>query len=113
GTGIHEFKDGALRIPSNKTVYIAGDAILRGQLLVENVENVKIIGRGMVEHTVKMGVHIANAKNVYVEGIFTTQCAIGGSKNISINNVKSVSYYGWGDGMNVFASSDVVFDGVF
>ncbi len=113
GAGIHEFKNKAFKIPSNKTVYIAGDAILRGQLLIENVENVKIIGRGMVEHTVKMGIHIANAKNVQVEGIFTTQCAVGGSKNVTVKNVKSVSYYGWGDGMNVFASSDVVFDGVF
>lgn len=113
GAGIHEFKNKELKIPSNKTVYIAGDAILRGQLLVENVENVKIIGRGMIEHTVKMGVHVANAKNVLVEGIFTTQCAIGGSENVTVKNVKSVSYYGWGDGMNVFASSDIVFDGVF
>ena len=113
GAGIHEFENKAFKVPSNKTVYIAGDAILRGQLLVENVQNVKIIGRGMVEHTVKMGVHIANAKNVLVEGIFTTQCATGGSENVTIRNVKSVSYYGWGDGMNVFASSNVTYDRVF
>ncbi|MFC6100240.1 glycosyl hydrolase family 28 protein [Olivibacter domesticus] len=111
--GIHEFPGKVFKVPSNKTVYIAGDAILRGQLLIDNVENVSVIGRGMVEHTVKMGVHISNAKNILVEGIFTTQCATGGSDNVIIRNVKSVSYYGWGDGMNVFASSNVLFDGVF
>ena len=111
--GIHEFPDKVFKVPSNKTVYIAGDAILRGQILIDSVENVKVIGRGMVEHTVKMGVHISSAKNVLVEGIFTTQCATGGSDNVIIRNVKSVSYYGWGDGMNVFASNNVLFDRVF
>lgn len=113
GAGIHEFKGGNFKIPSNKTVYIAGDAILRGQLLIDSVENVKVIGRGMVEHTVKMGIHISRSKNILVEGVFTTQCATGGSDQVTIRNVKSVSYYGWGDGLNVFASNNVLFDGVF
>ena len=56
---------------------------------------------------------IANSQNVFVEGIVTTQCATGGSNNVTIRNVKSISYYGWGDGMNVFASNNVLFDGVF
>ncbi|MDN3670472.1 glycosyl hydrolase family 28 protein [Echinicola jeungdonensis] len=113
GAGIHEFEDNKFLVPSNKTVYISGDAILRGQLLIHDAENVKVIGRGMVEHTVKMGVHISNSNNVLVEGIFTTQCATGGSKDMTIRNVKSISYYGWGDGMNVFASNNVLYDGVF
>ncbi len=113
GPGIHEFKDQKFEIPSNKIVYVDGGAILRGQLSISNAENVKIIGSGMVEHTVKMGVHIANSKNIVVDGIFTTQCATGGSDNVYITNVKSVSYYGWGDGLNVFASNNVTYDRVF
>jgi len=113
GKGIHEFEGDKYLVPSNKTVYIAGDAVLRGQLLIHDAENVKVIGRGMVEHTVKMGVHISNANNVLVEGIFTTQLATGGSENVTVRNVKSISYYGWGDGMNVFASNNVLYDGVF
>jgi len=113
GSGVHEFSGGKFLVPSGKTVYIDGSAVLRGQLLVHDVRDVKIIGRGMVEHTVKMGVHIANSKNIEVEGIFCTQCATGGSDSVTIRNVKSISYYGWGDGMNVFASNNVLFDGVF
>lgn len=113
GPGIHEFEEGKLEVPSNKTVYIDGSAILRGQLLIHNAQNVKVYGRGMVEHTVKMGVHIANSRNIAVEGIFTTQCATGGSDSITIRNVKSISYFGWGDGLNVFASNNVYFDRVF
>jgi len=113
GPGIHEFEDEKFEVPSNKTVYVDGGAILRGQLLIHNAQNVKVIGSGMVEHTVKMGVHIANSNNVKVEGIFTTQCATGGSDSVVIRNVKSISYYGWGDGLNVFASNNVYFDRVF
>ncbi|GGH08564.1 endo-polygalacturonase [Sphingobacterium alkalisoli] len=113
GPGIHEFEGGKLDVPSNSTVYVDGGAVLRGQLLVHNAKNVKIIGRGMVEHTVKMGIHIARSENVLVEDLFVTQCATGGSKNVTIRNVKSISYYGWGDGLNVFASSNVHYDRVF
>lgn len=113
GPGIHKVADGKLKVTSGKTVYLAGGAVLMGQVLIEGVENVKLIGRGMIDHTVKMGVRIANSKNILVEGIFCTQCATGGSDQVVIRNVKSISYYGWGDGMNVFSSNNVLFDGVF
>ena len=113
GPGIHQFEENIFSVPSGKTVYVAGGAILMGQLLLENVENVKVLGRGIVDHTVKHGIRIANSKNILVEGLFTTQCSTGGSDNVTIRNVKSISYYGWGDGMNVFASNNVLYDGVF
>jgi hypothetical protein len=113
GPGVHEFEDEEIKVPSGKTVYLAGGAVLKTRLHVENAENVKILGRGMVCHTVKHGVKISNSKNVLVEGIIATQCSTGGSDNVTIRNVKSISYYGWGDGMNVFASNNVLHDRVF
>lgn len=59
------------------------------------------------------GISIINSRNIYVEGLITTQCPTGGSDSVTIRNVKAVSSYGWGDGMNVFASNNVLFDGVF
>lgn len=111
--GVHQVDSGKLKVPSGKTVYLAGGAVLMGQILIEGVHDVKLIGRGMIDPSVKMGVRIANSKNITVEGIVTTQCATGGSDSVTIRNVKSISYYGWGDGMNVFASNNVLFDGVF
>ena len=113
GPGIHQLKGGKLHVTSGKTVYIAGGAVLMGQVLIEGVRDVKLIGRGIIDHTVKMGVRIANSKNIEVEGIICTQCSTGGSDGVTIRNVKSISYYGWGDGMNVFASNNILFDGVF
>jgi len=111
--GIHEIPNQKLVVPSNKTVYIAGGAVLKGQIALDSVSNVNILGRGMVDQEVKLGIHIANSKNVVVEGVFASQCLAGGSDGVKINNVKTISFFGWGDGMNVMASNNVSYDRVF
>ncbi len=114
GPGIHQLAGDTLLIPSNKTIYIAGGAIVRGRLLVSKARNVKILGRGEIHPEGRgEGIRIANSKHVLVEGVITTQCPTGGSDSVTIRNVKAISSYGWGDGMNVFASNNVLFDGVF
>jgi len=113
GPGLHHLKGRKLLVPSGKTVYIAGGAVIDGQILVDHAHNVKVLGRGMIDPAVKMGVEVSNSRNVTIEGIESTQCATGGSDSVFINNVKCISYYGWGDGMNVFASRHVYFEGVF
>ena len=111
--GIHTFPGDTLNVPSGKTVYIAGGALVKGCIQVVNAQNVKILGIGIVIPERWAGLRIVNSKNVLVEGVITTQCPTGGSDSITIRNVKSISSYGWGDGMNVFASNNVLFDGVF
>ena len=113
GPGIHRFEGDEFRIPSGKTVYVAGGAVMMGRMLIENVHDVKLLGRGIIDPSVKMGIRIANSRNVYVEGLVATQCATGGSDSVTIRNVKVISYFGWGDGMNVFSSRNVLFDRVF
>lgn len=113
GPGIHRFEGGEFRIPSGKTIYVAGGAVMMGRMLIENVYDVKLLGRGIIDPSVKMGIRIANSRNVYVEGLMATQCATGGSDSVTIRNVKVISYFGWGDGMNVFSSRNVLFDRVF
>lgn len=111
--GIHEVPGGKLNVPSGKTVYLAGGAVLKGQVRFDGVRDAKLFGRGVIDQSVKMGIFTANSKNIEIEGVFCTQCGTGGSDSVVIRNVKSISYYGWGDGMNVFSSSNVFFDGVF
>jgi len=113
GPGYHQIAGGKLKVPAGKTVYIAGGAVVSGQILIEKVSNVKIQGRGMLEQAAGKGVRIAWSKNVEVDGIISSQCFTGGSENVMINNVKAISYWRWGDGMNVVSSKNVVFDGVF
>lgn len=59
------------------------------------------------------GLRIVNSKNVTIEGVISTQCPTGGSDGVTIRNVKVISSYGWGDGLNIFASNNVLYDGVF
>jgi len=113
GPGIHEVPNQKLIVPSNKTVYLAGGAVLKGQIALDSVSNVNILGRGIVDQEVKLGISIANSKNVNVEGVFASQCFTGGSDGVKINNVKTISFFGWGDGMNVMASNNVFYDRVF
>lgn len=114
GPGIHHLPGDSLVVSSGKTVYVAGGAVVRGTIRVKNAQNVKVLGRGYVAPEGRgYGVSIENSKNVEVEGVVVTQCPTGGSDGVTIRNVKSISWYGWGDGMNVFASSNVLLDGVF
>lgn len=113
GPGIHEIPNQRLQVPSNKTIYLAGGAVLKGQIALDSVSNVNILGRGMVDQEIRLGIHIANSKNVNVEGVFASQCLAGGSDGVKINNVKTISFFGWGDGMNVMASNNVFYDRVF
>lgn len=113
GPGIHRLPGDTLNIPSGKTVYLAGGAVVQGCLQVVDAQNVKIVGRGMAYPKKWAGIRISRSRNVLIEGVMTSQCPTGESDSVTIRNVKAISSYGWGDGMNVFASSNVMFDGVF
>lgn len=112
--GIHQLPKDGLMVKSGQTVYVAGGAVVRGSIRVKDAKDVKVFGRGYIAPEGRgYGVSIENSKNVQVEGVVVTQCPTGGSDGVTIRNVKSISWYGWGDGMNVFASSNVLLDGVF
>lgn len=114
GPGIHQLPGDTMRIASGQTIYIDGGARVFGELIAEGVRDVKFYGRGEVHPTGRgFGVSIRRSKNVEADGIMVTQIPVGGSDSVRINNVKSISYYGWGDGMNVFASNNVDYNNVF
>jgi hypothetical protein len=70
-------------------------------------------GRGIVIPERWAGLRIINSKNVLVEGVITTQCPTGGIGQHNDTQRKIHQLLRWGDGMNVFASNNVLFDGVF
>jgi hypothetical protein len=120
GTGIHFPKDTVkkvFRIPSGKTVYLAGDAILRGTIVCDEVNNVRIMGRGIIDQPDR-GIEISHSRDVTIDGIIVlnprhyTVCG-GASQGITIRNLKSFSCYGWSDGIDFMSCSDVVIDDVF
>jgi hypothetical protein len=120
GPGVHVPKDlpgDAFNIPSGKTVYIAGGAIVRGKLLCDKVENVHITGRGIIDQP-QRGVEIRHSHHVTVDGIIIVNpkhytIFAGGSDHITIRNLKSFSANPWSDGLDFMSCSDVTVDDVF
>lgn len=120
GPGVHrpdDLPNNQLRIPSNTTVYLAPGAVVKAKLLVDKAENVRIIGRGILDHPIR-GIEITDSKNVLVDGITVVNpdhytVFGGGSTEITIKNLKSFSCKGWSDGIDLMCCRKVFVDNVF
>lgn len=120
GPGVHKPKDlpsGDIKIPSNCTVYLAPGAIVKARLIVDRAENVRIIGRGIVDHPLR-GVEITYSKNVLVEGITflnpSHYTIFGGqSEDIVIRGIKSFSARSWSDGVDLMCCRRVLVENCF
>jgi hypothetical protein len=120
GEGIHVPEnpdENFFTIPSNKTVYLAPGAIVRGKFICKNVENVRFIGRGILDHPAE-GFLLEYSKNIEIDGITVinprhyTVCG-GQTDGIKIRNLKSFSCEGWSDGLDFMSCSNVEITDVF
>lgn len=71
GPGVHRPQDlpnTQIQIPSNTTVYLAPGAVVKAKFLIDKAENVRIIGRGILDHPLR-GVEITHSKNILIDGI--------------------------------------------
>ncbi|MCD8318613.1 MAG: glycosyl hydrolase family 28 protein, partial [Paraprevotella sp.] len=120
GPGVHAPKDlpnNEIAIPSNCTVYLAPGAVVKAKLRLDKVENVRILGRGMLYHPLR-GVEITHSRNIRVEGITVVDPQHytiygGGSENVTIRNVKSFSSRGWSYGIDLMCCRNWLIDDVF
>lgn len=120
GPGVHQPKDlpgDVFQIPSGKTVYVDGGAIVKAKFLVDKAHDVKILGRGIVLQP-QRGVEIRHSKNVTIDGLIFINpkhyTIYGGeSTELTIKNIKSFSSEGWSDGIDLMSCSNVEIDDVF
>lgn len=120
GPGLHQPKgqsNDVFRIPSGKTVFIDGGAVLKGKLLVDSAHNVKIKGHGIIFQP-ERGVEIRHSQNITVDGpIFINPkhyTIYGGEVNgLTVRNIKSFSNKGWSDGIDLMSCSEVSVDDIF
>lgn len=120
GPGVHQPKDqpgDVYHIPSGKTVYVHGGAIIKAKFLVDKAKDVKIIGRGIVMQP-ERGVEVRYSNNVTIDGLIFINpkhyTIYGGeTKGLTIKNIKSFSSNGWSDGIDLMSCSDVEIDNVF
>ena len=108
------YTDEVIRVPSNTTLYLAGGSYFTGTFAIEDAENVSILGRGVARPVSGYeGCHVHRSKNVRIDGMILNTCPVGGSDGVTLHDVRSISHPQWGDGLNVFASSNVLYDRVF
>ncbi|HTG65968.1 MAG TPA: glycosyl hydrolase family 28 protein [Flavobacterium sp.] len=120
GPGVHQPKDlpgDVFHIPSGKTVYIDGGAVIKAKLMIDHAQDVKIIGHGIIFQP-ERGVEIRHSKNISIDGpIFINPSHYtiygGQTNNLTIRNIKSFSCKGWSDGIDLMSCSDVLIDDVF
>jgi hypothetical protein len=117
--GLHTPPDGGLYFPvrSGQTIYVAGGAVLQGVFKPEKVENVRIIGRGMVDRPADQLV-VQDSRNVLIEGLtFLTPkhgtIACASSSKVTFKDIKTLSNGSWSDGVNVFGCKDVEVERAF
>lgn len=101
-------------IGSKALVYLAGGSYFTGTFAIEDAEDVTILGRGIARpENGYEGCHVHRSKNVLIDGMILNTCPVGGSDGVTLHDVRSISHPAWGDGLNVFASSNVTYDRVF
>ncbi|MGO4545592.1 glycosyl hydrolase family 28 protein [Paenibacillus sp. 2TAB23] len=122
--GMHYIEETIIQLSSGKTVYIDGGAAVVGSFVCDHVNDVAIRGRGMVyladfhRYSAFRGVRIMHSERISVDGIMIIDpphysVYVGGSKEISIQGLKSFSTRGWSDGIDIMSSSDIQIDSVF
>ena len=108
------YTEDTIKVPSNTTVYLDGGSYFSGTFAIDDAENVSILGRGIARpQSGYEGCHVYRSKNVLVDGLIVNTCPIGGSDGVTLHDVRSISHPQWGDGLNVFASQNVLYDRVF
>ncbi len=114
GPGYYDLKGDSIHLKTGETLFIDGGAYIKGYVSTYGSDNVRIVGHGIVNpERQQAGIMVRYSRNVTVDGPVTTQLPVGGSDGVSVSNAKCISWYGWGDGMNVFASNNVTYNHVF
>ena len=117
GPGVHTVTGNVLTVPSGKTVYLAGGAVLQAQVFFKNVEKAALTGHGML-NAGPGGILCEGSRKIRVEDVIIMNPngyagTFGESENVHVKKARSFSSKGNGDGFDVFSSTGIVFDGCF
>lgn len=106
---------GTLTLQSDETLYIAGGAIVRGNIEATDAKNIKIRGRGILDASELKGgrlVRLWRCQNVEIEGITILNSpgwtlVLLDCNDVKIHNMKQVSWRNGSDGIDLVGTSQV------
>jgi hypothetical protein len=111
------YDTGRINVQSGQVLYIEGGAIVKGFINAENIHDVKIMGRGILDNSdytkaEARPVAITNSSNVLLEGFIIMEskhwsCGAYSSNHIRYHDIKIVSDNDWDDGIDIVASNNI------
>ena len=128
GPGVHDV--GTLQLQTGDSVYIAGGAVVYGSFVADDVDNIRVWGRGVLDGSriqradrrMRGGfgcIHFRNSSHISVEGIVLRDpnswgCTLRGCRGVNLSNLKLVGFWRYNaDGIDVWNSHDVVVENCF
>ena len=118
GGKVHEV--GTITLKSDETVYIAGGAIVKGNIVAEDAKNIKIKGRGILDGSLikEQLVVMKSCENIEMEGFIilnsqTWTVVPKWCNNLKINNLKQVCWHTGTDGIDLCGTSNVLINNCF
>lgn len=127
--GVHYFEAGRVHnvgrivVKSGQLLYIAGGAVVRGSIFMDQADDVHIFGRGILDGSLykraeSRMIEIDRSRNVDIEGIIVTNSKhwtvpIIASDKVTLRNVKLISDNDWDDGVDIVGSTNVTVDQCF
>ncbi|KAL3475979.1 pectin lyase-like protein [Aspergillus californicus] len=110
--------DDVLAVPSGKTVYVAGGAVLTYQVAFQNVSGSTIRGRGTLFNNPGGAVLIESSSSITVRDLVILNpngyaINAGEADGLLIHGIRAFSSKGWGDGIDIFCSNNVLIEKVF
>ncbi|WP_343624080.1 glycosyl hydrolase family 28 protein [Flavobacterium lindanitolerans] len=121
-----------IKLLDNDEIYIQGGGILKGGIIGEDVDSVKIYGRGIIDlsnyrkqydevysnYDYIRPITFYRCNNILIDGVTLNDSQdvnmlLGDNTNVEINNVKAFTRARWGDGIHMKGCIDVKIDDCF
>lgn len=109
--GMHYAPNGQFELESNTTYYLEEGAILVGKVLIDNVSNVKLIGRGLIDDRTSPVpgnfIKVYRSQNIELRGFGVRHAALGwqvdmvNSSNVQVEHLNLLSFGQNNDGLDL------------
>ena len=111
---------GRLRIEAGQTVYVEGGAILRGRIHAAEAENVRLLGRGIIDASHLPPIHscrlmvFEGCQKVEVAGVTIGtpgwNTVFARCKDVYVHHYKCIGWHICSDGIDIVGSQDVLIE---
>lgn len=116
GPGLHTVPGNSINVTSGQTLYLAAGAVLQANINFYNVSSAAIKGHGVLANP-GGAIRIEWSSDILVEDVVllnpSNAIVPAVSDRVTVRGIRSISSRQYGDGLDVFCSTNVLVDSVF